>query len=106
EVVYTVLVWCQPYTTLHPYTTLFRSGRAHVEATVRQDHHLRPVAADGQGLPEHLARLETAIVPGQGNALGQGLQPSRLQAGAARSEEHTSELQSRENLVCRLLHEK
>src|SRR5690606_39831025 len=39
------------------------------------------------------------------HALGQGLGPLEL-LGRIRSEEHTSELQSRENLVCRLLLEK
>src|SRR3989442_9008342 len=67
-----------PRSTLFPYTTLFRS---------------RPQGgARGEGLPGRRH-------PGQ---------PERLPGGApvVRSEEHTSELQSRPHLVCRLLLEK
>src|SRR3989442_9711963 len=66
-----------PRSTLFPYTTLFRSD------------------ADPVGLLEDLARQ-----PGVGIH-----QPLALPV-AARSEEHTSELQSRPHLVCRLLLEK
>src|SRR3712207_7779235 len=69
-----------PRSTLFPYTTLFRSqGGDH------QDDAHRPVAAQG-------AHLHVRHLPGE-----------RL---AVRSEEHTSELQSRQYLVCRLLLEK
>src|SRR5690606_40368674 len=43
---------------------------------------------------------------GEGQQRGLGEGAPRTQVGVARSEEHTSELQSRENLVCRLLLEK
>src|SRR5438874_9665964 len=76
-----------PRSTLFPYTTLFRSGGA---ARVRAVP-LR--AAAGQARPgddrAHRARRRGA-----------------LQLRARRSEEHTSELQSRRDLVCRLLLEK
>src|SRR5690349_22745306 len=72
-----------PRSTLFPYTTLFRSG--HV-ATVRVRYHLRR-GPERIGQVEHRGRL-------------------RLGDGGARSEEHTSELQSRRDLVCRLLLEK
>src|SRR5436309_9678850 len=66
-----------PRSTLFPYTTLFRS---------------RPTGSGLGRLPLRHARR---------------VQPAGSSAGtAARSEEHTSELQSRENLVCRLLLEK
>src|SRR2546427_1843602 len=71
-----------PRSTLFPYTTLFRSG------------------PDG--------RLGTtgftfgASGFGGGPTLGEAFGPG----GATRSEEHTSELQSQSNLVCRLLLEK
>src|SRR2546427_1766025 len=69
-----------PRSTLFPYTTLFRSGGG-----------------------------EAATVPSEEIALGAS--PEREQAERAggfdaRSEEHTSELQSQSNLVCRLLLEK
>src|SRR3712207_7225035 len=81
-----------PRSTLFPYTTLFRSGpRArrrrpqHVRADVRGA--LRRPRAPGRA-GRHAARMGGARGPG------------------ARSEEHTSELQSRQYLVCRLLLEK
>src|SRR5690606_40878372 len=61
-----------------------------------------PARADGQLTIE----LPLNLAPGKGHRLRQG---SESQAGcqcSERSEEHTSELQSRENLVCRLLLEK
>src|SRR3989449_8248944 len=72
-----------PRSTLFPYTTLFRSRRAS-----RQRR-----AAAGIG---------PAPVPGERGAELRSLRPP----GDARSEEHTSELQSRLHLVCRLLLEK
>src|SRR3712207_7107097 len=81
-----------PRSTLFPYTTLFRSdgddrrGDDGVRGRVRQD--AQGLAQAGQDERE-LADL------GQGHGHGQG-----------RSEEHTSELQSRQYLVCRLLLEK
>src|SRR3712207_7907801 len=81
-----------PRSTLFPYTTLFRSGRA--------AHRL---SADAAQQPRALGRPERG--QGRRGRLGgdllrhpQGLPP--------RSEEHTSELQSRQYLVCRLLLEK
>src|SRR2546430_13600944 len=65
-----------PRSTLFPYTTLFRS----------YDH--RPSTAL-DGFPNHLAHASRSG-------------PQRIE----RSEEHTSELQSQSNLVCRLLLEK
>src|SRR2546427_3337187 len=72
-----------PRSTLFPYTTLFRSGTVW-RAGRRRD------------------RLLACGAPGPGHG---GAQPGRTQA-PARSEEHTSELQSQSNLVCRLLLEK
>src|SRR3712207_7496415 len=69
-----------PRSTLFPYTTLFRSTRRHQPL---QQHH-----------PAH-AREALLRVPWR-----------RLRQGQGRSEEHTSELQSRQYLVCRLLLEK
>src|SRR2546422_4771990 len=78
-----------PRSTLFPYTTLFRSdGRSHLLARQRRDL-LDLVAARR---PLLLAR---------GVALDR-----RPRRDDARSEEHTSELQSRLHLVCRLLLEK
>src|SRR5690606_40258179 len=89
-----------PRSALFPYTTLFRSGGAEqreqplgvVLPGVHQDQV--EAAVDAR---EHLGRL--AMV--HGHAIEQAIGLDVL-----RSEEHTSELQSRENLVCRLLLEK
>src|SRR2546430_5646923 len=83
-----------PRSTLFPYTTLFRSqappvrvgqgAELVVELAVRRERALvreHEVHAGGEGLLQRVARV-------------------------VRSEEHTSELQSQSNLVCRLLLEK
>src|SRR2546426_1788894 len=85
-----------PRSTLFPYTTLFRSvadGRAHARLKVKLriagylpgDHH---EIALGKGLASHAT------------------QRVLFKTSVERSEEHTSELQSPCNLVCRLLLEK
>src|SRR5260370_34978978 len=70
-----------PRSTLFPYTTLFRSSRRQLAVAVDRQH--ARACAVGHGL---------------GHALGVSV--------TRRSEEHTSELQSHLNLVCRLLLEK
>src|SRR2546430_10499952 len=75
-----------PRSTLFPYTTLFRS-------------HPRG-SAQGIG-PAHRSDDRSALV---GDPAPGGCRSS--QSRARRSEEHTSELQSQSNLVCRLLLEK
>src|SRR3712207_8625076 len=94
-----------PRSTLFPYTTLFRSIR-HVtmtaDITADNDRGLparREVAAGCEGHP--LFRRNRPANPTSNSA-------KRLAALAhpVRSEEHTSELQSRQYLVCRLLLEK
>src|SRR3712207_7600418 len=81
-----------PRSTLFPYTTLFRSN--HLVTLVAETADL--LRAAGVGSPTRvLAPLLTA-------ALDNGLR----RGDRGRSEEHTSELQSRQYLVCRLLLEK
>src|SRR5690606_41964928 len=84
-----------PRSTLFPYTTLFRSVGGEVWL---------PAAAFLEAVLEAAAALD----PGAGAELADiaFLRPLRLPDDGPRSEEHTSELQSRENLVCRLLLEK
>src|SRR5690606_41739056 len=92
-----------PSSTLFPYTTLFRSRRA-VDADAGEGELVGPVGGNAT------VRLQREVAPGMvfrvvdqhqvGVALRCARQPRQ------RSEEHTSELQSRENLVCRLLLEK
>src|SRR3712207_7073631 len=86
-----------PRSTLFPYTTLFRSLRVGREDRGDLDLALveRRVRADAGERDElHAPQPVDALDPGQ------PLQPR------PRSEEHTSELQSRQYLVCRLLLEK
>src|SRR5690606_40747386 len=89
---------------LLPYTTLFRS-RGIVEPFLVQradaqemgDRHLGIVGL----LDGACVRLDQLVV-----AASLAVQPLERLERVGRSEEHTSELQSRENLVCRLLPEK
>src|SRR3712207_7391040 len=82
-----------PRSTLFPYTTLFRSGLG----------RLLSVLVFGDDLPVHKPHPDPLL-----RALaGVGVTDERReQAAYVRSEEHTSELQSRQYLVCRLLLEK
>src|SRR3712207_7846144 len=86
-----------PRSTLFPYTTLFRS-RPRLPAWL--PHHpaalLQPPHAD--------VRLPAAAAIGRARGAAAGGHIERLRV--CRSEEHTSELQSRQYLVCRLLLEK
>src|SRR5688572_31447812 len=87
-----------PRSTLFPYTTLFRSGE------------LRAATTLGRREPPRATGLRFGSVLGLGVGLGggplTGLGRGQLGEALARSEEHTSELQSQSNLVCRLLLEK
>src|SRR2546430_3572368 len=80
-----------PRSTLFPYTTLFRS----LDVVIRSAKSPGPVALRS-------ARRRAQLVH---TFLHHELQAAELMAWA-RSEEHTSELQSQSNLVCRLLLEK
>src|SRR3712207_8715085 len=89
-----------PRSTLFPYTTLFRAARAKLErkridAVVVNDISRKDIGFDAD-------ENEVTIVTATGD------QPVAFgpKAEVARSEEHTSELQSRQYLVCRLLLEK
>src|SRR3712207_7322707 len=91
-----------PRSTLFPYTTLFRSGPHQVGV----GHGGAVAVADAAGELRGL-RPEPGDVDRHG-LLGQrpDLRLLHLVVLAVRSEEHTSELQSRQYLVCRLLLEK
>src|SRR5690606_41549779 len=88
---FSLLLHQPPTSTLFPYTTLFRSiVQAYTGGGL---HDLR--AAYACERYESLTGYAAPVVAGE-----------RLADRELRSEEHTSELQSRENLVCRLLLEK
>src|SRR2546426_7042464 len=85
-----------PRSTLFPYTTLFRS-LTHAASSERHGHPGRDGGrADGEGVA---CRQDQRVRGRARAAAGRGAVPER-------SEEHTSELQSPCNLVCRLLLEK
>src|SRR2546422_8554821 len=87
-----------PRSTLFPYTTLFRSPEDASHALLGRREHgqpVRPTLGDG----EVLERVEIARRGHRADG-GHGCRKR------GRSEEHTSELQSRLHLVCRLLLEK
>src|SRR5207237_2188741 len=89
------LIPSPPTSTLFPYTTLFRSPQKFPVAGVVS---LKPLGRYGE-------RLKAAGISVQTLGL-KGLPGPGDVAGTGRSEEHTSELQSHLNLVCRLLLEK
>src|SRR3712207_8518033 len=79
-----------PRSTLFPYTTLFRSLKPHLYL---------PIPAVGTNIDETIVPKPCGVCSPSSQGISQGL-------SHARSEEHTSELQSRQYLVCRLLLEK
>src|SRR5690606_41538515 len=92
-----------PRSTLFPYTTLFRSPSPDGLSLVTAEGELRLEAQTGQLKLQSREELKITSAKGQVElAAGKALHL----ATSGRSEEHTSELQSRENLVCRLLLEK
>src|SRR3712207_7568067 len=96
-----------PRSTLFPYTTLFRSGPVTpvgVEQRVEAVDGVAAAAAVGVG-PVGAQVVVVVVVP-SGRRTRLGGRPALAGADLARSEEHTSELQSRQYLVCRLLLEK
>src|SRR5690606_41928941 len=96
-----------PRSTLFPYTTLFRSNEGGIEALENKRKPGNPLTKFSHR--KQLSELEQL----QYENMKLRIENERLKKGYTtkevmeiklkRSEEHTSELQSRENLVCRLL---
>src|SRR3712207_7911340 len=84
-----------PRSTLFPYTTLFRSIHALIAGSCDVGNPL------GSGVADRLAQRV-----GGRRARAPVYRPATTTQADVRSEEHTSELQSRQYLVCRLLLEK
>src|SRR3712207_7435963 len=96
-----------PISTLFPYTTLFRSGDPvdRLAGAVPADRAADGLHGEEAGAPPaRLHRLGAAARSGHRHEVW--APPSSVRALPVRSEEHTSELQSRQYLVCRLLLEK
>src|SRR5690606_41362625 len=88
----------QPYSTPLPYTTLFRSRADRKALHENREHVLGPNQAS---IKQRQARQSHEEHQSSGHD-----HPSGIAGIDRRSEEHTSELQSRENIVCRLLLER
>src|SRR5205085_3051447 len=96
-----------PRSTLFPYTTLFRSREiaiiGHTDCRVRNTsmvellERFAALGIDRKHLPDNLNEFFGLFASERQNA---------IRGAEIRSEEHTSELQSQSNLVCRLLLEK
>src|SRR2546428_4826871 len=84
-----------PRSTLFPYTTLFRSSARQALAERGQTHRPAPRVVQ--------RAFQLHAEPG---LAGTACPPLAARGAGERSEEHTSELQSRSELVCRLLLEK
>src|SRR2546421_5925605 len=87
-----------PRSTLFPYTTLFRSAQLgmkidHRKISVAQTADVRPIEQMQEEAVRSRANKRVVVFQG-------------IEVRPSRSEEHTSELQSRSDLVCRLLLEK
>src|SRR3712207_7955215 len=94
-----------PRSTLFPYTTLFRSRRRKLMQTADVERAIRPPVQNRIAVMAEQAwhRIRDAERAGRSREII--LRARRTKEGH-RSEEHTSELQSRQYLVCRLLLEK
>src|SRR2546430_7704465 len=89
-----------PRSTLFPYTTLFRSHQSAASPSSAGNSSRTYFAAATQGDGECRKKSKRTYC-------SRGIQPTGPSSSAMmRSEEHTSELQSQSNLVCRLLLEK
>src|SRR3712207_7857570 len=91
-----------PRSTLFPYTTLFRSSLHAAGLEGRFASRTRVLDYLAAGLPVVCSSGDTMSDVVAAHGLGEVVPPQDV----ARSEEHTSELQSRQYLVCRLLLEK
>src|SRR5690606_40116648 len=95
-------------TSLFTYTTLFRSNfraQAKISKSGQRENCSVPVLANTLGSSEGVTpRVAAHICPKRRKVKKNG-EKQKFFRERARSEEHTSELQSRENLVCRLLFE-
>src|SRR5256885_10617018 len=94
-----------PRSTLFPYPTLFRSGREPASCERGQPalRGRRPVLATFRPARREQPKARSIETSAHAARAERAIDRSAVQGPALRSEEHTSELQSPCNLVCRLL---
>src|SRR5205085_7488994 len=95
-----------PKSTLFPYTTLFRSRPDAALRLERREDHARRRQGHAQPHAAPARRPGNLRPHRREHPAGRAQVPHRDRRQLRRSEEHTSELQSQSNLVCRLLLEK
>src|SRR3712207_7228250 len=95
--VFFLMIRRPPRSTLFPYTTLFRSAPSETSTSAESGAPVERRAASASAPPRSLERP---------SPVSSSPPPPTLLSRVERSEEHTSELQSRQYLVCRLLLEK
>src|SRR3712207_8128282 len=95
--VFFLMIRRPPRSTLFPYTTLFRSGEIYVIGDGYTDYKLKELGLVKKFIA-FTENIERDIVVAKADQV--------VSSFDERSEEHTSELQSRQYLVCRLLLEK
>src|SRR5690606_41688886 len=103
ESIFCLAIRRPPRSTLFPYTTLFRSWRVTTFGGRRGVHDVSLMMVDGR-TSDGFCEMPLEAAGSRHASERRGSRGGGI--GRARSEEHTSELQSRENLVCRLLLEK
>src|SRR5438874_7765367 len=92
-------------TTLFPYTTLFRSIHELAKELGLENKEMIALLKERKIIAADVKSPSSTVDKINASALREEFS-AKLKASGARSEEHTSELQSRRDLVCRLLLEK
>src|SRR5260221_6449793 len=90
-----------PRSTLFPYTTLFRSVKTRESISTSMLRHLSSLNPNSPQASMYKSANDSILALVRASSFGNGIKSS-----ISRSEEHTSELQSHSDLVCRLLLEK
>src|SRR5204862_6346783 len=104
--IFLLLIPRPPTSTLFPYTTLFRSPRLRASGRRVGGDRAGRCGAARAGRADRDRRPRALRRQGAWKGRGRVAAPGAERRLHARSEEHTSELQSRRDLVCRLLLEK
>src|SRR5699024_12794143 len=99
---FTTMIQRAPRSTLFPYTTLFRSGTVGLKDNTAPELNSAVYALENEGD----SKTDQIVLTFNETVQNPDNDDFTVEINGARSEEHTSELQSRFDLVCRLLLEK